>query len=221
MSALVSVIRRELTVALRRKSDIVNPLLFYLITIALFPLAVGPEPALLTRIAPGIVWVAALLSSLLAFERLFRDDFDDGSLEQLLLAPVPLPLIVLGKVIGHWLLTGLPLLLVSPVVALLLGMHSETYWAWVATLLIGTPYLSLLGAIGVALTLGVGRGGVLLSLLILPLFMPQLIFATAVIDSAAIGLSYSGQLALMGALTVLALTLAPFAIAASLRLTNG
>lgn len=216
---LWQVIRRELLMAVRQRSDILNPLWFFLIVITLFPLGIGPEPALLSRMAPGIVWVAALLSAMLSLERLFRDDFADGSLEQLMLTSCPLPLVALGKVSAHWLLTGLPLLLLSPLVAVLLSMDWQTWLAVALTLLLGTPVLSLLGAIGVALTVGLRRGGVLLSLLVLPLFIPVLIFATSAIDAASMGLAYNGQLAILAALLAGSLTLTPMAVAAALRVS--
>ncbi|ATG73224.1 heme exporter protein CcmB [Zobellella denitrificans] len=213
------VVRRELVSALRRRADILNPLWFFLIVITLFPLGIGPEPALLARIAPGIVWVAALLSSLLALERLFRDDFIDGTLEQLMLMPCPLGVLALAKVLAHWLLTGLPLLLLSPLVAVLLSLDMAGFWGMFWTLLLGTPILSLLGAIGVALTVGIGKGGVLLSLLTLPLYIPVLIFATSAIEAATLGIPYNGQLAILGAMLAGSVTLAPFAIAAALRVS--
>ena len=213
------IISRELRIAFRSGAEIINPLWFFLIVITLFPLGVGPEPQLLARIAPGVVWVAALLSSLLALERLFRDDFNDGSLEQLLLLPTPLPVTVLGKVCAHWLITGLPLLLLSPLAALLLSLNFAGWRALALTLLLGTPVLSLLGAIGVALTVGLRRGGVLLSLLVLPLAVPVLIFASAAIDAAGMGLPISGYLAILGAMLAASLCLAPFATAAALRIS--
>lgn len=213
------VLRRELVSALRRRGDILNPLWFFIIVITLFPLGIGPEPAQLARIAPGIVWVAALLSSLLALERLFRDDFMDGTLEQLMLMPCPLSIVVLAKVLAHWLLTGLPLLLLSPLVAVLLSLDLVAFKAVFWTLLLGSPILSLLGAIGVALTVGIGKGGVLLSLLTLPLYIPVLIFATSAIDAANFGAAYNGQLAILGAMLMGSLILAPFATAAALRVS--
>ncbi|KEY60116.1 heme exporter protein CcmB [Serratia sp. DD3] len=213
------ILRRELKIAFRKGAEIVNPLWFFLIVITLFPLGVGPEPQLLARIAPGIIWVAALLASLLSLERLFRDDFLDGSLEQLLLLPSPLAMTVLGKVCAHWLVTGLPLLLLSPLVALLLSLDMHTWWAMALTLLLGTPVLSLVGGIGVALTVGLPKGGVLLSLLVLPLYIPVLIFATAAIDAAAMGMPIDGYLAILGAMLAGSITLAPFATAAALRVS--
>ncbi|MCQ1058330.1 MULTISPECIES: heme exporter protein CcmB [Photobacterium] len=219
MNAIYHVIRRELLIAFRRQAEIFNPLWFFIIVITLFPLGVGPEPNLLARIAPGIVWVAALLAALLSMERLFRDDFVDGSLEQMLLMPTPLSILAFAKMLAHWMLTGLPLILISPLLAILLSLEWETWKAVVLTLLIGTPTLSFLGAIGVALTVGLRKGGVLLSLLILPLYIPVLIFATSAIDAASLGVPYNGQLALMGAMLVASATLSPFAVAASLRIS--
>ncbi|MBT9431608.1 heme exporter protein CcmB [Candidatus Sodalis endolongispinus] len=186
------VLRRELRLAWRQGNELVNPLWFFLIVITLFPLGIGPEPALLRRIAPGIIWVAALLVCLLSLERLFRDDAQDGTLEQLLLLPAPLA-------------------------SLLLSLDVATWRALALTLLLGTPTLSLLGVIGVALTLGARRGSVLLSLLLLPLFVPVLIFATAAVDNAASGLPVDGYLAVLGALLAGSVTLAPGATAAALR----
>ncbi|MBL0545633.1 heme exporter protein CcmB [Aeromonas jandaei] len=219
LRAVIHLIRRELLIALRQRSDILNPLWFFLIVIMLFPLGIGPEPKLLARIAPGIIWVAALLAAMLSLERLFRDDFSDGSLEQMMLMPHPLGLLALAKVVAHWLLTGLPLLLISPLIAILLSLDMQSYLAVVATLALGTPVLSLLGAIGVALTVGLRKGGVLLSLLILPLYIPVLIFATSAIDAAGMGLPYGGQLAILAAMLVGALTLTPLAVSAALRVS--
>lgn len=216
---ILHIIKRELHIAMRKQMEILNPLWFFLIVITLFPLVIGSEPVLLARIAPGIAWVAALLSALLSFERLFRDDFMDGSLEQLMLTTAPLPLVVLGKVIAHWMLTGLPLILFSPIAGLLLSLEVHLWWALVLTLLIGTPILSCVGAIGVALTVGLRKGGVLLSLLVLPLFVPVLIFSASVLEAASLSLHYSGQLAILGAMLVAALTFTPFAISAALRMS--
>ncbi len=219
MSTMTMIIRRELLIAFRRQADIFNPLWFFIIVITLFPLSIGPEPGLLSRIAPGIVWVAALLAALLSLERLFRDDFQDGALEQMMIMPVPLPIVALSKVIAHWLLTGLPLILISPLLAILLSLDLNTWLAVVTTLLLGTPSLSFIGAIGVALTVGLQKGGVLLSLLVLPLYIPILIFATSAIDAASLGMAYNGQLAILAAMFVGAMTLTPFAISAALRVS--
>lgn len=217
--AFLQVVSKELKGAFRRQSDILNPVWFFIIVVTLFPLGIGTDPVLLARIAPGIIWVAALLAALLSFERLFKDDFIDGSLEQLMLMPHPLAWLVSAKVFAHWLLTGLPILFVSPLLAVFLAMETSTYFALLLTLLIGTPILSLLGAIGVALTVGLRKGGILLSLIMLPLSIPILIFSTMAIDAAAYGQSYLGLLALLGAMLIASITLAPFAIAASLRVS--
>ena len=216
---LLNIIQRELTIAFRRPAEILNPLWFFLIVITLFPLLMGPNPELLGKIASGIAWVAALLSALLSFERLFREDYLDGSLEQLMLLPVGLPQVALAKVIAHWLLTGLPLILLSPIAAILLSLETHVWWALVLTLLLGTPILSCLGAIGVALTVGLRKGGTLLNLLILPLFLPVLIFAAAVLEAATINMNYNGQLAIIGAILAITLTFSPFAIAGALRIS--
>ena len=213
------IIKRELQIAMRKQAEILNPLWFFLIVITLFPLVIGPDPELLSRIAPGVAWVAALLSALLSFERLFRDDYIDGSLEQLMLTSQPLVLTALAKVLAHWLLTGLPLILLSPIAALLLSLEISIWWALVLTLLLGTPVLSCLGAIGVALTVGLRKGGVLLSLLVVPLFIPVLIFSASVLDAAGLNLPYSGQLAILGAILAGVMTLSPFAIATALRIS--
>ncbi|KKD62185.1 heme ABC transporter permease [Grimontia sp. AD028] len=218
-SAMFHMIRRELLVAFRRQSDMLNPLWFFIIVITLFPLGVGPGPNLLAEIAPGIIWVAALLAAVLSLDRLFRDDFMDGSLEQMLLMPEPLSVLVFAKIVAHWLLTGLPLLIISPLLAVLLSLDWEAYKAVVLTLLLGTPTLSFLGAIGVALTVGLRKGGALLSLLVLPLFIPVLIFATSAIDMAAGGFPINGQLAILGAMLAGSATLSPFAVSAALRVS--
>ncbi|MCG3765737.1 heme exporter protein CcmB [Vibrio cincinnatiensis] len=219
LSILTAIIRRELLIAYRRQADILNPLWFFIIVITLFPLSIGPEPALLSRISPGILWVAALLSALLSLERLLRDDFQDGALEQMMLIPTPLSLVVMAKVLAHWLLTGVPLILISPLLAVLLSLDFNTWVAAVLTLVLGTPTLSFIGAIGVALTIGLQKGGVLLSLLVLPLYIPILIFATSAIDAATQGMPYNGQLAILGAMLMGAITLTPLAISAALRVS--
>ncbi|MFW0765252.1 heme exporter protein CcmB [Trabulsiella odontotermitis] len=213
------IFRLELRVAFRHSADIANPLWFFLIVITLFPLGIGPEPQLLVRITPGVIWVAALLASLLALERLFRDDLQDGSLEQLMLLPLPLPAVVLAKVLAHWVVTGLPLIILSPLAALLMGMDVHTWQVMALTLLLGTPTLGFLGAPGVGLTVGIKRGGVLLSVLVLPLTIPLLIFATAAIDAATMHLPVDGYLAILGALLAGSATLSPFVTAAALRIS--
>lgn len=218
--AFMLMLKRDLTIALRHKDDIFNPLLFFIIVVTLFPLGIGPEASTLSRIAPGIIWVAALLATLLSLDRLFKADFADGSLEQMMLLPQPLFIIVLAKIIAHWLITGLPLIFIAPVLAVLLHLNENSYGALMITLLIGTPVLSFIGAIGVALTVGIKKGGVLLSLIVLPLYIPVLIFATSAIDTAAMNLPYSGQVAIIGALFFTSFTLAPFAVSAALKVST-
>jgi len=215
-----NVLTRDLKVAIRNKGDVLNPLVFFVIVITLFPLAIGSDPQVLTRIAPGVIWVAALLSALLSLERLFKNDHSDGSLEQMLLSPQPLFIMVLAKVIAHWLLTGIPIIVIAPLLAVLLHLEQDAYGALMLTLLLGTPVLSFIGAIGVALTVGIRKGGVLLSLLVLPLYIPVLIFATGAIETAALGMPYNGHLAIIAALLVGTLTLTPFAIGAALRVST-
>lgn len=219
-SAFMLVLKRDLTISLRHRDDIFNPILFFIIVITLFPLGIGPEANTLSRIAPGIIWVAALLASLLSLDRLFKADHRDGSLEQLLLSPHPLFILVLAKIVAHWLITAVPLIFIAPLLAVLLHLHSDSYLALFLTLLIGTPILSFIGAIGAALTVGIKKGGVLLSLIILPLYIPVLIFATSAIDTAAMNLPYSGQLAIIAAIFFLTLILAPFAVSSALKVST-
>lgn len=220
INQVLLLLKRECLLMLRQLSEGTQPLVFLLIVVSLFPLAVGPSPEMLQRIGPGVIWIAAILSSLLGMERLFRDDFQDGNLEQLMLSSVPLPLVALAKVLTHWLMSFVPLVMLSPLLALLFHMSFETYVALVATLLLGTPLLSLIGAIAVALTVGIHRGGVLLALLLLPLSIPMLIFAVSAVEAAAMALSYTPQLAIIGAMLLLALGFAPFVIAYSLRVSH-
>lgn len=219
-SAFMLVLKRDLTIAFRHKDDVINPIIFFIIIITLFPLGIGPEMNTLSRIAPGIIWVAALLSTLLSLDRLFKSDYNDGSLEQMLLSPHPIFILVLAKITAHWLLTGLPLILIAPLLAVLLHLNENSYGALMLTLLLGTPILSLIGAIGVGLTVGIKKGGVLLSLLILPLYIPVLIFATSAIDTAAMNLPFTGQLAIIAALLLTTLTLAPFAVSSALKVST-
>ncbi|KFZ28316.1 MULTISPECIES: heme exporter protein CcmB [Pseudidiomarina] len=217
--ALQAVMRRDLMVVMRRRSDVLNPLLFVLMVVTLFPLAVGPGPDILGRIAAGVIWVAALLSALLGSERLFREDYLDGTLEQLTLQPQPLALLAFGKVAVHWLLSGLPLVILAPLCALLLKLPLEGWSALVATLLVGTPILSAVTAIGAALTVSLGRGGALLSLLLLPLFIPLLIFASGAVEAALVGTEAWPQVLLLAGLSLLTLLLSPFAVAAAIRVS--
>jgi heme exporter protein B len=212
-------LRRDLLLAYRRKGDFANPLIFFLIVCSLFPLGVGPNPQQLALIAPGILWVVALLACLLSSDAVFRSDFDDGSLEQMVLSPVSLYIQVLAKTIAHWMLTGLPLTLMSPLLALLLNLPSAGVGALVLSLLIGSFTLSMIGAIGAALTVGLRKGGLLLSLIILPLYIPVLIFGVGAVQSAVDGFPFAGHLATLGAFLALAMSLAPLAIAASIRIS--
>jgi len=213
------VLRRDLLLAMRRRSDVFTALFFFVIVVSLFPLGIGPELDTLRQIAPGVVWVAALLASMLALERLFATDHADGTLEQMLLTPQPVSLLVLGKVVAHWLVTGLPLVVMSPLLGLQYDLPGEALGVLMLSLLIGTPALSLIGAIGAALTLGVRSGGVLLSLLVLPLYIPVLIFGAGAVEASVSGLGAQGHLSVLGALCVLALLLAPVGTAAALRVS--
>jgi heme exporter protein B len=215
----MALLARDITVAARRIHDVLLPLVFFAIVVALFPLGVGPEPARLATLAPGVLWVAALLATLLSLNRLFAADYADGSLEQMLLAPQPLALLVFSKVVAHWLLTGLPLVLLTPVLAIQLYLPAEALPTLLVSLLLGTPVLSLLGAIGAALTLGLRGGGVLVSALVLPLYTPVLIFGAGAAAQAATGLDTEAYLSLLGAFLALAMTLAPWAAAAALRVS--
>ncbi len=212
-------LRRDLTVVLRGRSEFANPLMFYLIAIALFPFGIGSTSETLSELAPGVLWVLALLSTLLALDTLFRRDFDDGSLEQLVLNGEPLFMGVLAKVLAHWLVTGLPLTLLAPVVSLVLYLPVEAVPTLMLSLLLGTPVLSLLGAIGAALTVGIRGGGLLLALLILPLYIPVLIFGAGATVAAATGMDPLPQLLWMSAILSLAITMTPFAAAAALRIS--
>ncbi len=219
ISVFYQLIRRDLKLGFRRPAEIVNPILFFTIVIVLFPLAVGPKANLLATMAPGVIWVAALLSALLSLESMFRSDYEDGTLEQLMLSPHPVILLVLAKVAAHWLMTGLPLVLVSPLLAVFMGLPSEGMGILVLTLLLGTPVLTLIGAIGVALIIGLRNGGIILSLLVLPLYVPVLIFATSAVDSTISGFPVTAHINILMAFLVLAITLAPFPIAASLKIS--
>jgi len=217
-NVFTQLLSREMRLLARRPSDLANPLVFFAIVIALFPLAVGPETQLLQTLSPGLLWVAALLAVLLSLDGLFRSDFEDGSLEQWVLSSHPLPLLVLAKVLAHWLFSGLALVLLAPLLALMLGLPGRCLPVLLLSLLLGTPVLSLLGAVGAALTVGLKRGGLLLALLILPLYIPVLILGTGTMDAALQGLPVQGYLLWMSCLAVLALSLSPLAIAAGLRI---
>jgi heme exporter protein B len=214
-----SLFLRDLRVAFRQKQDLLNPLLFFVMVVSLFPLGVSPEASFLSEAGSGILWVAALLSVLLSLDHLFRHDYDEGTLEQLMLQSQPLFLLVLAKTLAHWVVTGLPLVLLSPVLGVMVHLEGNSLGMLCLTLLIGTPVLSLIGSIGAALTLGLRSAGVLLSLLIIPLYIPVLIFGTGTVAAAAEGAPVGAYIALMGAFLVLAVTLAPFATAAALRIS--
>ncbi|MCK5831198.1 MAG: heme exporter protein CcmB [Methylococcales bacterium] len=219
MSFFLAALRRDLLLTFRRRNDIINPLAFFLMVGVLFPLGVSPEASLLAQLAPGVVWVAALLASLLSVDGIFRSDFDDGSLEHMLVSPRSLLLLVLAKVTTHWLISGFCLALVSPVLALMLFLPNEGFAPLVFSLLLGTPTLSLIGAIGAALTVGLRKGGILISLLVLPLYIPVLIFGASSVQAGSIGLPIQGYLALLAAMLVLSIVLAPFAIVAALKIS--
>ena len=218
-SFCIRLVRRQLVLAVRRPIEIGNPLLFFAMVVALFPLGLGPAPDQLAGFAPGILWIIALLSNLLTSDTVFRSDFEDGSLEQLLLSPQPLFLSVLAYIIAHWLVTGLLLALVSPLFALMLNLPVAALVTLALSLLLGTAVLSLVGCIGAGLTVGLKRGGMLISLLILPLYMPVLIFGSAAVQAAVTGVPAGPYLAILGAMLCLAIALAPLAIAAALRIS--
>ncbi|MES1982873.1 MAG: heme exporter protein CcmB [Pseudomonadota bacterium] len=213
------VIRRDLVLAMRRRADVLTTLVFFIMVVSLFPLSVGPEPELLRRMAPGIVWVAALLASMLSLVRMFSADYLDGTLEQMLLAPQSLSMLVLAKIIAHWMLSGLPLVLLAPVLGLQFDMPAQALQVMVVTLLLGTPTLSAIGAVGAALTLGLRGGGVLVSLLVLPLCIPVLIFGAGAVEAATSGTNVMPHMALLGALLLLALVFTPWVTAHALRIS--
>ena len=215
---MLAIIRRDLLLAMRRKSEVLTALFFFMIVVSLFPLGIGPEPALLRKIAPGVLWVAALLATMLGLQRMFAPDHADGTLEQMALSPTPLGLLVGGKIAAHWLVSGLPLVLLAPVLGLQFDLDAGALGVLVVALLIGTPLLSLIGAIGAALTLGVRGGGVLLSLLVLPLYVPALIFGAGAVEAHISGLGAGGHLSLLAALLALAVFFAPWATTAALRI---
>lgn len=219
MSRFLWIVRRDLRLAFRRGGDSANVVVFFVLAITLFPFGVGPDPNTLARIAAGTIWVAALLAAMLALDRLFRADHDDGSLELLMLAPLPLEVVVLAKCAAHWLSTGLPLVVAAPVLAVLMNMDAAGFTTLVAAMLIGTPVLSLVGAIGAALTVSLRRGGVLISLLVLPLYIPVLIFGVGAVDAAIYGLDAQPHLMVLGGLLAASIVLCPWASAAALRLS--
>jgi heme exporter protein B len=218
MNAIAAVLQRDLRLAMRRKSEVLTAVFFFVVVASLFPLAIGPEPDMLRKIAPGILWVGALLASLLSLGRLFAADYQDGTLEQMALSPTPMPLLVAAKVLAHWLLSGLPLALLSPVLALQFDLDSGTMWVLFTSLLLGTALLSFLGAVGAALTLGVRGGEVLLSLLILPLYIPALVFGSGAVEAQMVGMGYGAQMSILSAMLLLAAFFGPWACALALRI---
>lgn len=216
---LVLIIRRDLVLAVRRRADVLTTLVFFVMVVSLFPLGVGPEPEILRNMASGVVWVAALLASMLALGRMFSADYQDGTLEQMLLAPQSLSVLVLGKILAHWMVSGLPLVLLAPVLGLQFGLPMQSLGVLMLGLLLGTPVLSMVGAVGAALTLGLRGGGVLVSLLVLPLCIPVLIFGAGAVEAATNGMAYTSHLSLLAALLVMALVLTPWVTAQALRIS--
>ncbi len=216
---LSMVVRRDLVLAMRRRADVLTTLIFFVMVVSLFPLGVGPEPEMLRKMAPGVVWVAALLSSMLSLGRMFSADYLDGTLEQMLLVPQSLSVLVLGKIVAHWMVSGLPLVLMAPVLGLQFDMSAEALGVLVLALLLGTPILSMIGAVGAGLTLGLRGGGVLVSLLVLPLCIPVLIFGAGAVEAVATGMSYASHLSLLGAVLLLALVFTPWVTAQALRIS--
>ena len=218
LTPVYALVFRDLRLAFRRRSDLASLLFFFIIVVSLFPLGVGPQPELLRTLAPGVLWVAALLATMLSLPRLFADDLRDGTLEQLALAPQPLALAVIGKVLAHWLVSGLPLTLLAPVLGLQFDLAPDALLTLTLALLLGTPALSGIGAIGAALTLGVRGGGVLLSLLVLPLYIPVLIFGAGAVEATATGVGAQAHLSLLAALSLGGVFFAPWATAAAIRI---
>jgi heme exporter protein B len=217
---IVSVLlRRELTLAMRRRGDVLTVLFFFVIVASLFPLGVGPDPKLLRLMGGGVVWVAALLAAMLSLGRMFASDYADGTLEQLVLTPTPPVVWITGKILAHWLVSGVPLILVAPVLGVQFGLSNDALVVLVVSLLLGTPVLSLIGAIGAGLTLGLRGGGVLVSLLVLPLYIPVLIFGAGAVDGAMSGLGSEAHLSLLGSILILAFMLTPWAVSAALRIS--
>ena len=218
MNAFFAIIHRDLLLVMRRKSEVLTALFFFVVVTSLFPLGIGADAALLRKIAPGVLWVAALLSTLLGLQRMFAADYMDGALEQLILTPQPLVLLVAGKIAAHWLVSGLPLVLLAPIIGIQFDLDASSLYVLMGSLLLGTPVLSLLGSIGAALTLGVRGGSVLMSLLILPLYIPVLIFGAGAVYANSVGLDTSGHFSLLGALLILALAFVPWVSASALKI---
>ena len=218
-TAFSALLRRDFLLAYRRRAELLQPLVFLMVVTTLFPLGVGPSPQLLANVAPGVIWIAALLASVLSLDSLFRSDYEDGTLEQMVLSGQSLALIALARTVAHWLVAGLPIVLLSPLLALWMNLPEQGMSIMIKSLIIGTPVLSLIGAIGGALTVSLKRGSQLLSLLVFPLYVPLLILATSAVSAAVVDLPYTGQLGLMIAGLIASLTLAPFATAAALKLS--
>jgi heme exporter protein B len=219
LQIVLVLLRRELTLAMRRRGDVLTVLFFFVIVASLFPLGVGPDPKLLSLMGGGVVWVAALLAAMLSLGRMFASDYADGTLEQLVLTPTPPVVWITGKIVAHWLVSGVPLILVAPVLGVQFGLSNEALGVLVLSLLLGTPVLSLIGAIGAALTLGLRGGGVLVSLLVLPLYIPVLIFGAGAVDGAMSGLGSEAHLSLLGSILILSFMLTPWAVSAALRIS--
>lgn len=219
-SGFSAYLRRDLLLAYRRRGDVASPLIFFIMVSTLIPLGITPESARLAEIAPGIIWVMALLATLLSIDGIFANDYQDGSLEQLLISPHLLAMPVLGKTAAHWMVTGLPLTLASPLLGVMLSLPAQGYVPMVASLALGTGCLSLIGSVGAALTVSLRKGGLLLSLLVMPLYMPVIIFGSATVQSAIDGFAWSGPLAILGAMLAASIALCPLAAAGALRLTS-
>lgn len=219
ITTFLAIVCRDLAIAFRHLNEIFHPVLFFIIIVSLFPLAISPDPIFLQKLAPGIIWVAVLLATLLGLDGIFRSEYEDGTLELFVLSPHPLSVLVIAKVCAHWLITGLPLILVAIGLGIMLNLPSSAFLAMLLSLLLGTPAMSMIGAIGAALTVGLRKSGVLLTLIIMPLYLPVLIFGSSAIQAAALQTNWSGQLYLLAAILILSLTLAPFAIATALKIS--
>ena len=218
-SAIAACFKRELVLAFRHKGELANPLIFFLMVVIFLPLGISHEKAVLAKLAPGMIWVIALLATLLSLDGLFRSDYDDGSLEQMLLSPHPLPWLVLAKIAAHWLVTGIPLMLLTPLLGVMLFLPADGYLPMMLSLFIGTASLSLIGSIGAALTVGLRKGGLILSLVVMPLYVPVLIFGASAVNEAVDGFPIGGQIAILTAMCLAALIMAPFAVAGALRIS--
>jgi heme exporter protein B len=218
MSALLAIVHRDLLLVMRRKSEVLTALFFFIVVTSLFPLGIGADAALLRKIAPGVIWVAALLATLLGLQRMFATDYMDGALEQMALSPYPMVLLVAGKILAHWIVCGLPLVILAPIIGIQFDLDASSLYVLMETLLLGTPVLSLLGSIGAALTLGVRGGSLLMSLLILPLYVLVLIFGAGAVYANSVGLDTTGHFSLLGALLILALAFVPWVSATAVKI---